>query len=522
MGAPVEQLQKVAVMGLANEPLDLVPESGSNAYTMAETEMRAVLGGKNNWEIWLGIEEQTNSSKGFSRYGGSSKNEHVQAILRASEISTILEDAGNIPKNKLRKLEYILGEELAHFENVGKVYEKLLNHSEATYGKRWVHNAIFDEIIESAWTRDVVAGNSDPYEFFRQKDGRTRCFVEFSNQDAGGAFSLGLSNLTNLFGDQDVFKNITEYGTTFSNVLAGEPGQNGAILIVELKDGFNPSSHTINTDKSNYIYNDSDKLAPSTRHTLYVAGTADKDGVVTIPCIVGASRPDPLALLNMAISKQTSEDPLKDADDNVIPPQDLIMQQMRMLYGDAIFNMAPRCYQPKYAYIPVRSLYRRYGPVFSQELEETVQGKLEIIQDDGFSPWEFGSVSLMGDAMQRKVNNSTSLQREIFTANIVIEGYPELNLGDSLEQNANINSIAISFGGGGLTTSYGLQTFTRKFGEFSKEDWARISLFANSSAARVLPQNTIGSVDNSKVSVAKQYGTGGSNRIIDAGALSFD
>lgn len=520
MGAPVEQLLKVAVNGLANEPIDLVADSGTNTYTMNEIEMRVVMGGKDAWEIWLGIPAESGGGGGFSRYGGFCQDTHINALFNISEIDTFLIDNPNIPKNKLRKIEYLLGEENAHFENVGRIYEKLLNHAETTYGKRWAHNDIFDEIIESAWTRDAVGGNSDPNEYFRQKDGRTRCYVEFSNQDAGGAYSLGLSNLTNLFGNQNVFQNVTAFGETFSNIMPGEPGQNGTILIVELVDDFNPGSHIIDTDKSNYVYNDTDELQPSTRHSLYVAGTCDKDGVVTIPCVIGESKPDPVWLMNQIKARQEGKNPVQDADGNVLQADDLIEQQLRFLYGDALFNIAGRCYQPKYAHIPVRSLYRRYGPVFSQELTKTVQGKLEIIQDDGFCPWEFGSISLMVDAMQRKIDNATSLQKEIFTANIVVEGYPELNLGDSLEKNANINSISISFGGGGLTTSYGLQTFTRKFGEFTRDDWARIALFANSSAARTFPQNPIGSIDNSKVSVAKQFG-GKPGRTIDAGAASF-
>jgi hypothetical protein len=206
----------------------------------------------------------------------------------------------------------------------------------------------------------------------------------------------------------------------------------------------------------------------------------------------------------------------KDADGNVIDTNDFLKDIIKRYYGVSLFEIAARCFQPGAVYIPTRSRYLRYGPVFSSELDGETQGKLEIIQDDGFAPWEFGGMALMSGAMQLKVDNATSLQREAFSANISVEGYPELNIGDSLEKNSNINSISISFGGQ-LTTSYGLQTFTRKFGEFTKEDWARLALFGNGAAARTLPQNQTAHANNAQVRVTKQYQSMTTNRTMIRG-----
>lgn len=539
MGAPVENLTRLEIKGLANEPIDLAANSGSHRYLMTETEMRVVLGGKIAWEIWLGVDEDNGGGGGFSRYGGILRDEDIDSLFVLNQIfsSNLIDSNGNLPKNKKKKANYLLGIQDARFQNAGRIYEKLHAHAEATYGKRWVHGTLFDEVIESAWTRDVVAGDNDPNTFFRQSDGRTRAYVEFNNSAAGGGGSLGLTNLRNLFGNQNVFKDIINFSDTFSTTLPGDPGDNGAIINCELRNQFYVGGEVFNTDKSNYVYNDPDKpfsifseeiqviegegaggnqSAP--RHTLWMSCTIDRDGVVTLPTSVVEKLPTPDELLNIAIrmASASGNQTKRDAEGNTLTVNDYLKDLIKRFYGTALFEIAARCYQPNVVYVPTRSRYLRYGPVFSSELDGETQGKLEILQDDGFAPWEFGGLSLMSGAMQLKVDNATSLQREIFSANINVEGYPELNIGDALEKNANINSISISFGSQ-LTTSYGLQTFTRKFGEFTKEDWARLALFGNGAAARALPQNQISHVNNAQVVVTKQYPSLTTNRSIIRG-----
>lgn len=566
-GAPVEQLLKVSVEGLANEPLDLSPESGSYNYTMNEDEMRIVLEGKQQWEIWLSIPTVLGGGGGFSRYGGVLTDDHIPPIIDTANIYNMVLGTGNgnLVKNQQRARADLVSADMA---NAGKLYEKLKSHADSTYGKRWVHDDINDDIIDSAWTRDVIAGNDDPNEFFRQDDGRTRAYVEFSLEDAGGAFSLGLGNLRNLFGNaSDVFRNITGFGDTFANILPGQPGQNGAILVCELVDSFEPNRASIDLDKSEYIYNDTQQLnGTQLKLSLFVSATVDKDGVIRIASPILEDAPDPYELLiraaGSALAKNNAkvagggqgvgaanvepsgeldengepsvnavaeqaaaiagrlaqllprgtllpigdllkpdrlrefllangDEVKKDADDVELTSFERIIKIIQQYYGPNLIQTSPRCFQPKYAYIPVRSKYNRYGPVFSSEVAGDTQGKLEIIQDDGYAPWEFGSVSLMLDAMQKKVDNASSPQKEIFSSNIVVEGFPMYNLGDALERNANINNISISFGTDGVKTSYRMQTFTRKFGEFSKEDFARLAVFSTNGGDYVVPRRMI-------------------------------
>lgn len=70
LGAPYEQIQKIDIFGMANEPLDLSIESGSAEYLMTENEIRAVLNGKQSWEMWVDVPSELGGGGGFSRYGG--------------------------------------------------------------------------------------------------------------------------------------------------------------------------------------------------------------------------------------------------------------------------------------------------------------------------------------------------------------------------------------------------------------------------------------------------------------------
>lgn len=597
-GAPVEQMQKVEIVGLANEPIDLIRESGSTTYVMTEDEMRAVLAGKSQWEMWVSIPTTYGGGGGLSRYGGNIQDSWLQSPV-SNEVVNLLNEIrfANLIKNQRRTKAYLestdetLGEAVGNAELVGRIYEKLRAHADASYGKRFVHNDVHDEIIESCWTRDVVSGDDDPYEHFRQQDGRTRAFVEFVVDNADDVLELGLTTLTTSYGNQPVFRNVTKFGDTFARHISGNLITRGIVLVLE-NATIDLSNAVIGMDKSAYTFN-------STGSTLYCACTIDKDGVVRIEAPILEARPNTKEILNrivaaaassasapgslnrritslqerlveinatifqlrelyalttnnneresierqiesyeaqkenvealLAEAQQNSADittarGATDADGNTQDDVNLLLGGVKHIFGPGTFDMHARAYQPKYLHVPTRARYTRYGPVFPSNLSPSTEGKLEIINDDGFAPWEFGSVSLMNAAMQLKVDNAISPQREVFSGQIVVEGFPQYSLGQALEKNANINNISISFGDGGVTTTYQLQTFTRKFGQFTKEDWARLALFANNGALRVLPQRIINFIENHRIHVNRQFtGRGASlGGSTTGGALSYE
>jgi len=546
-GAAVENMTKVSVLGMANEPIDLTVEGGINNYKMDEEEMRAVLKGRVSWEIWLGMQrdfevvtytiseprkdsdgnvipgttrrvpKEVISRNGFSRYGSNFTDDFVNELAAVSKLGDQINK--NLPLFTGR-VNYIAKPGDSQREIVGKVFAKLESHAKSTYGKRFVHNDVGDEVIQSVWTRDAIAigdsntfqTNADPNSYFRQEDGRTRAYVEFSLEPAGGAFSLGLSNLTNLFGNQDLFSNITRFGTTFAN----RSSRDDAIIVLDLVNSFDPQGSFVDIkDVSNYVYKEAQSSFANLRTSLYVSCTVNKDGVIVLPGAVFEPRHDTNEMLQAAIASAEKDE----------SEEKTVQDKLKRFLGtsSSLWGMHARAFQPDFVYVPTRSRTLRYGPVFSDQLSTEAQGKLQIIQDDGFSPWEFGSISLMIAAMQLKVNNATSLQKEAFSANIQVEGFPLFNIGDSLEKNSNINSISMSFGDGGVKTSYTLQTYTRKFGEISKEDWARLAFILNGGGGMTLPQQQSSFLSQYNVNVDKNFAGPfpSSDSILNGGALDF-
>jgi len=510
-GAAVESLKKVEILGMANEPIDLVMESGINNYFMEEDEMLAALAGRLQWEQWLG-NQAADSLQGLSRYGPNWSDDDLGAImeLTGKMQSEDKNNEGKVLTMNDKRIAFLLDAVIEKRNAMGRLYTKLHDHAAATYGKRFVHDSILDEIIQSAWTRGVVAGNDDPNEYFRQDDGRTKAYVEFSNEDAGGAFSLGLNDLTNLFGDQDIFKNVTRFGNTFSNRALGQE----AVLVLELANNFSITNSLVDIkDTSNYVYKEATAIVPNVKTALYVSCTVNKDGTVTLPGVV---------MEENSPEKKLAAD-AKTIANKLERPVEEIQKRLIRFYGGAFWGVHVKSYQPSFVYIPTRSRTLRYGPVFSSNLGADAQGKVQIIQDDGFAPWEFGSISTMIAAMQIKVDNATSLQKEAFSANISVEGFPLFKIGDSLEKNSNINSISMSFGDSGVRTTYGLQTYTRKFGEISKEDLARIAFMLNNGGGRVLSQQQSNFLSSYNINVDKGLGTsfGVSNNNVNGGAGDF-
>lgn len=493
LGAPIESIRTVNIEGQANELIDLSQEGGDSTYVMNENEMRVVLAGKQSWETWLAIPTSNGGGGGYSRYGEGLDDATV-APLFDEAIEAIKQQFG---KNPRRNHSYITNVER---ENAGKIYDKLKGHAENTYGKRFTFTSVLDaDKIDAAWTYGVVAGNGDADEFFRNEQGKTRCYVEFSSD---ATTELGLqADLNNLF------------GSAYVGIFPGQAGfQQGDSLTLNLVDSFsaNTSLSTIWTteaDKKNWIVDGQGRL--------FVAATIeDNSNIVRIdsPVIEGTPDPNELAELIITKIKQTSPNSSNTADGITVEDARKAIDNLAELYGGNAQGLQiwARCFQPKKVYLPVRSKYLRYGPVFSSIMDTNSEGKLEIEVDDGFCPWEFGGYTLMLDAMQLKVDNQSSRVREIQTADITVEGYPLFSIGESLGRNSNINSISISFGDQ-VTTQYQLQSFLRKFGELSKEDLARISLFLRRSGARTLPQDSVAFIDKYRTRINNQFSGKGSS-----------
>lgn len=479
VGAPVESLRQLNINGMANNPIDLSDEGGDDRYFMTEEEMRVVLGTKLGWESWV------EANGDLDRYGITD--------IDIKPLSSIVDDGLNQlgrPGNRL------VTEFPAQEKRRGQLYEKLKGHAQASYGKRFLFPQVFDvDYVDGVWTADVVAGNDDANEYFRDNNGKTRAYVEFVKSE-------------------DVVVNPA--GAIGSTFVAGKGQDAAQPLDLAEANNFDPEEVLVELDKTDYIFrNDS----------LFVSATIEEGNIVRIDAPVTVSQPeiyeleDIIKALKASNVEQTSEGDFVEKRQRDILRHD-------MLYGGlgASIEIHAAAYQPKFVYIPTRAKYLRYGPVFSSNISSESEGRLEIIQDDGFAPWEFGGFTTMLDAMQFKVDNQSSSVKQVETADIDIVGLPLHNLGDSLGLNSNINNINITFGPNGINTNYRLQSFARRFGQLSKEQLAFLSLFARRSGGRTLPQDTVGFIERFRTQIPRQLGGRGASLgpSTTGGAKSFE
>ncbi len=501
-GAPVESLRKSTILGMANDPIDLSEEDGTDAYFMTEEEMRVVLGSLHSWVAWV------KQNGDFNRYSISTRV--------AKPIYTI--EDGNDPINQMGAAplysDILVNEEERKKQN--KIFEKLKGHAEATYGKRFLFNTIIDvDYIDAAWTFDVVSGgvksniggsltaldaasaNVNPNEFFRNPDGKTRCYVEFSSAGIDPE-SVGTGSVFDI-----------NQGFTVGKVK-------GAPQALEMeKQQWNKNAYSIEADKANYLVDAPGGLQPD---RIYVAGTIEKDNnVVRIESPVIFDAPD-IFIRQKNLTEKENDDKQKTAEnikfggntENKKKREVRLITMIRGAYASFIQNDGAY-YQPVAVYVPTRDKFLRYGPVFSSNVGADSQGRVEILQDDGFAPWEFGGSTVMIDAMQFKVDNASSSIKSVQSADITIEGYPKFSIGESLGLNSNISQINVNIADNGVSTQYRLQSFLRKFGELSKRDLATLSIFARRSGARTFPQNSVNFINTHRVRIQEQFSGRGSS-----------
>lgn len=465
LGALIESMIPLTIEGLANNPVDLSDEGGASKYYMTEEEMRYVLGSKESWKFWVA------NNGGLIRYsvGGSAT---IAPMLAPGDPL----DIGNqIGLNPNRASVSTADEEVQ-----GRIYEKLKGHAESTYGKRFMFPTIVDaDTIDAAWTADTIAGNNDPNEYFRNDQGKTRCYVEFSPSEI---ISLGKSGAIGFAG----------------NFAFGQGDSAPQALPMDLRNLFDGEQAIAELDKADWIFDG---------ENLYVAATIEENNVVRIDAPIIQGSPSVLegvdVVADLLPGQQNSAGGSygKGSRTNV-----------RLSYVGGASNYQPthaKAYQPRRVFVPTKSKFNRYGPVIASNVDSDSQGKLVIDQDDGFAPWEFGSVTVMLDAMQFRVDNSSSNVKQVERATIQVVGFPTKTIGESLGQNSNINSINISMSNG-VTTTYELRSFLREFGELSKEELAALSLFARRGGARILPQDLVGFINRYRSVISRQFGGRGS------------
>ena len=494
VGAPIEAQVTRTCLGMANNPIDLSSEGGFSKYFMNETEMRYVLSGKEHWKILTALEAK--------RLGKSIGEELEIYGITKVKLGMIIDprEASDI-KSPARistdRMEITESDE----KIVGLVYDKLLGHAKATYGKRFMFTPVFDaETIDAAWTGDdVISGNNDPNEYFRNSDGKTRCYVEFAAEIP-----------------------LTPTVPNPPSFTAFTIGENAPVALpLELRNEFQPGGAITEVDKADWIL----QGTGFTGTNLYVAATIEEGNVVKLDAPIIDALGNPSEIFDK-IKEFEKDEGGESRTGKSLTSVSTRRQVQRVAAAGLPSNgsIHQKAFQPSRIFVPIQHRYLRYGPVFPSKLRAESEGKVVIDQDDGFAPWEFGSQQTMFDAMKFKVDNAASEVKTVESASISVEGFPKLGIGESLGKNSNINGINVSFSSGGVTTSYELRSFLRGFGELSKQELGFLSLIARRGGARIFPQDAVSFISRFRPIISKQFAGRGSSSssAISGGASNFE
>lgn len=129
-----------------------------------------------------------------------------------------------------------------------------------------------------------------------------------------------------------------------------------------------------------------------------------------------------------------------------------------------------------------------------------VFGKVDVSHNSEFNPWNYGGYAVMNLAGQDYVERSTNNQAHQEMGSVTVAGLPTKELGQILTFDGPlITNINIDHDLKGVTTTYNMQTYTRRFGDYGKDRQERFRRYG-----KALNQ-TISALQNTQLYQAPRY-----------------
>ena len=139
-------------------------------------------------------------------------------------------------------------------------------------------------------------------------------------------------------------------------------------------------------------------------------------------------------------------------------------------FGNLGIKLAPASRTPEAAVVPLKSNVETYGPWVAAG----VAGPVRVEHDQSLAPWFFGGNALMERVGRARVDLSIMNALAVETGLLEFAGAPTASLGDTLaEGGPPITGVQMSYGQS-ITTTYQFQTFTPRFGIFTRNNAERL------------------------------------------------
>jgi hypothetical protein len=138
-------------------------------------------------------------------------------------------------------------------------------------------------------------------------------------------------------------------------------------------------------------------------------------------------------------------------------------------------KVAPATRKPFAIAMPLKSNILTYGPWYSQG----AAGKVRFESDPALTPWAYGGYASMNQAAAARVNTTITNMQVSEAGDVERAGAPEISLGDVLQSSGpNLTGMSVQCNQQGVTTTYRFQTYTPRFGTFSKSYIERLKRYS--------------------------------------------
>jgi hypothetical protein len=121
---------------------------------------------------------------------------------------------------------------------------------------------------------------------------------------------------------------------------------------------------------------------------------------------------------------------------------------------------------------------------------ENLVGGVKVIVDPTLTPWNYGGMGPLDDAVMSKIADDVNYQQVLENGSVQIPGFANFNLGDAIQFYGSqfngpvLTSINVQIGENGVSSTYNFRTYIRKIGFFNKENADRVKALNQESLKR--------------------------------------